>query len=197
MSQEKQPLNSNQITSLHLYDLAHSNPVSHELSQSYSLLFERHSLTKQINLPPLLIHKFCTGCGNLLIPGLTVSIRMKYPKKDKTNKTGESVSLQHEPGTRRLRYRCALCRYTTYDDSLIQEKSKKKKEQEETEKVEFKAEWTPDHTNQVKQTGSSSKNVKSKDRAKKRKLNSLSNLLSQKKKQKPDSNSLNLMDFLK
>ncbi|EGW32029.1 uncharacterized protein SPAPADRAFT_55584 [Spathaspora passalidarum NRRL Y-27907] len=181
MSQEK-PLNPNQITSLHLYDLAHSNAIS-PLSQNYSVLFERHNLIKQINLPPLLTYKFCQGCGNLWIPGLTVSIRIAYPKKKK----GENV------GKRRLRYRCTVCRHTSYDDSLIQEKNKKV-EEPVGEKVEFKAEWTPDHTNQVKQP--SVKNVKSKDRAKKRKLN-LSSLLSEKKKQKTETKSLNLMDFLK
>ena len=108
-------------------------------------------------------------CGNLFIPGLTVSVRVVYTKQK----------------IRKLRTRCLACRHSVFDDGLIQK-------QEKVEPIVKPA--VVQSTNEE----NNANNSKSKER-RKRKMNSLSNLLQDKKKKTEESklNSLDLMEFLK
>lgn len=82
-------LNSSQISTLHLYDLAHSTRVS-ALTKLYTELFTCNIDSKQLNLPVTLDYKICTKCGILLIPGINMKLRVRYHRsKNKRTNIGQ------------------------------------------------------------------------------------------------------------
>lgn len=166
----KKPLNQSESKLIHLYNLAHSK-IDSPFSKLYSLLYHKQEEQQTQTLPDSVLKKFCLKCGNLFIPGLTVSIRVVYTKQK----------------IRKLRTRCLACRHSVFDDGLIQK-------QEKVEPIVKPA--VVQSTNEE----NNANNSKSKERRKKRKMNSLSNLLQDKKKKKTEEsklNSLDLMEFLK
>lgn len=171
-------MNSNQVTAIHLYNLAHGvngNP----LSKQYSLSFEQFINLKSINLPPQLDDKFCNNCGQPNIPGLTTRSRIVYGKKKRGFKTT-----------------CLVCKGKNVDYSISQQRVK-------VEDIKpFVAEWPQNKPKIDDNTTNVNKETnKSKERKKKRKQNNLANLLDIKKKQKASEakrlGSLNLMEFMK
>ena len=220
---DPESLTPNQITNLHLFDLAHKIPAN-PLNKHYSLTFNTQAIDEEINLPTtsLITHRFCRNCGTIWIPGLTISIRIIYKKKKSKNqsKVTEGTPTQlswdtedspKKPAIRKLQYKCLKCKFKQFDESLIQVPTKRptpisSAPSRSATPLDFKATWAPGNTNQVsvstKKSTDSDKgtNSKSKDRIKKRKQNNLSALLEQKKKQKKHDagglNSLNLMEFM-
>ncbi|KAK6463787.1 hypothetical protein DFJ63DRAFT_335302 [Scheffersomyces coipomensis] len=206
-------LTANQITSLHLYDLAHAVPLN-PLSKQYSLLFHKFNQEKSINLPnnPNITHRICNSCGGVLIHGLTLSIRIKHGKVNKRKKKRLSKVDASDSNTktakRFMELKCLQCNHKEYNRDLIQPKQKEISQVSEpvetnplvgisssavtaltfsrSQSPSFKAEWTPKSTNQVRSNSDkdNNSNSKSKERSKKRKQNNLSNLLQQKKQQK-------------
>ena len=147
-------LDANQLRSRHLYNLIHATSTS-PLNKLYSLQFDKvnningittgtTTTTTNNNTPKtpqssnssLLSHKICNACGVLLIPGLNVSIRIKYGNgKNKKNKKGkkskgtisdegkaEGVSDRRQVTsnryTRKLRFKCLGCGDKTYESLL-------------------------------------------------------------------------------
>lgn len=218
MSSVKQTLlNQNQLTALHLYDVAHCLPLN-PLNKQYSLNFLDFLVEKSINLPPnpTVTHKFCRNCGVILIPGLTLSLRIVFRKKTKLKKSKESVIRANSSEDfklkpiRKLRYRCLQCRNLEYDDSLIQRNEKRLSRLEAKESSNeimignsnsvsnsntpepFRAEWSPlTNTNEV------SKDIKVKSNNNNSKRNSdnitKSNSKSKERSKKRKQNSLSSM----
>ena len=77
-------------------------------SKLYSLLYHKQEEQQTQTLPDSVLKKFCLKCGNLFIPGLTVSVRVVYTKQK----------------IRKLRTRCLACRHSVFDDGLIQKQEK-------------------------------------------------------------------------
>ncbi|KAI5967932.1 hypothetical protein CANMA_002700 [Candida margitis] len=130
-------LDANQLRSRHLYNLIHSTstPSTSPLNKLYSLQFDKVNNINGITPPPLVDHKICHECGLLLIPGLNVSIRIKYTNNNKRNKNkirinegadgsgGDASDVAfkgkgHAGNSRRLRYKCLSCGYKTYEPLL-------------------------------------------------------------------------------
>lgn len=86
-------LKPTEVTTLHLYDLAHSIPPS-PLTQLYTSFFSNNIAEKSLNLPTSLDYKICTNCGMLLLPGLTMKLRVKYPKKNKSRHLKASTKIK-------------------------------------------------------------------------------------------------------
>lgn len=172
VSVPKKPLNQSESKLIHLFNLAHSK-IDSPFSKLYSLLYHKQEEQQTQTLPDPILKKFCLNCGGLLIPGLTVSIRVVYTKQK----------------IRKLRTRCLACRHSIFDDGLIQKQEKV----EPVVKPVVVQSTKEDNNHNIT-------NLKSKERRKKRKMNNLSNLLQDKKKKKTEEsklNSLNLMEFLK
>jgi ribonuclease MRP protein subunit SNM1 len=189
-------LRPNQITSLHLYELVHSAPLN-PLTHKYTKTLTSYNDEKSINLPPSLDYKICNNCGNLLIPGLNMSIKIVFPKvkKNETKKVhAKTINVITQPKSdsddipdstkRYLQIKCSKCKHKTRDYSLKNYKVKPST---------FKAEWTPEPKENDKVT----KPNRAKERSKKRKKNSLTAMLENKQKDSNKGlNSLNLMDLL-
>ena len=105
--QYPKPLNQSESKLIHLYNLAHSK-IDSPFSKLYSLLYHKQEEQQTQTLPDSVLKKFCLKCGNLFIPGLTVSIRVVYTKQK----------------IRKLRTRCLACRHSVFDDGLIQKQEK-------------------------------------------------------------------------
>ena len=105
--QFQKPLNQSESKLIHLYNLAHSK-IDSPFSKLYSLLYHKQEEQQTQTLPDSVLKKFCLKCGNLFIPGLTVSIRVVYTKQK----------------IRKLRTRCLACRHSVFDDGLIQKQEK-------------------------------------------------------------------------
>lgn len=83
-------LNASQINTLHLYDLVHSIAPS-PLTKLYTELFTNNIDAKSMNLPVTVDYKICLQCGTLLIPGFSMRLRIKYPKKRRPRQNMDSV----------------------------------------------------------------------------------------------------------
>lgn len=162
-------------------NLAHAKPYS-AFNRLYSVKFNSTLLNNQIDptTHAKTINKFCSKCGLMWIPGLTVSIRIAYKKRKKKSRV--------------LEYKCGQCQNVMEDQSLIQHR--------------------PDlHTNRTMSTSTRSAKLHDeslqdiasvgniKNGSKKRRLNTLSNMLAQKKQRDQGASqgigSLSLQEFLK
>ncbi|RCK65217.1 Ribonuclease MRP protein subunit SNM1 [Candida viswanathii] len=165
-------LNQSELKLLHYYNLSHA-AAGTLVGKIYSALFAKEQKSSKYSFPPVLSQKFCLHCGSLLIPGISVSIRIV---------DNEKVDDGETPG-KRLRLSCLSCDNEQYEDDISPEKEIVKP--------------TVGQTDGPAKAG----NSKAKERTKKRKMNNnLSNLLHEKKKQKNEqskANSLSLMEFLK
>lgn len=154
--------------SIHLYNLSHLAPLN-PVNSYYNNEFLKHSLDNSLNQSPLVLGKFCSKCSSLLIPGLTVHIKILYRKKDKKTSKVIKVKLKNDVPGRRLQYKCLNCRFKSIDETLVQESRKVQ------ERIVLDAPKT------------------------KRKKNTLSSMLEKKKKLKDGKSgfgSMNLMEFM-
>lgn len=167
-------LNQSELKLLHYYNISHA-AAGTPVGKIYSSLFQKEQKQSKYSFPPVLSQKFCLECGDLLVPGISVSIKLEDSEpKDRDNKVLG----------KRLRFTCLSCQHDQFEEDIITEKEMVKPIVQES-------------VNPVEKPVKS----KAKERTKKRKMNNnLSNLLHQKKKQKEEQtklNSLNLMEFLK
>lgn len=189
-------MNNNQATALHLWNLVHSKPIS-PVTPMLSTKLTRFLSEKHINLPPSVNRRVCIHCGVVSIPGLTTLVSIRYGSKKGINIVKHRMKTKKK-ATRSLVYSCLMChKHDNIDESLINESVPIKEPIANTATSTttpplFKAKWTP--------PGKVETNSKSRERQKKRKQNSLTNLLANKKKNEKDKdriNSLNLMEFMK
>ncbi|KAK6200061.1 uncharacterized protein RJT21DRAFT_5179 [Scheffersomyces amazonensis] len=169
------PLTANQITSLHLYELALAVPFN-PLSRQYSLLFHKFNNEKSINLPanPTITQRFCVNCGGVLVHGITLSVRIKYhnKKKKKVNSIKDTNDDNLLKSRRYLQFKCLHCKHITKDKTLIEYNPKQEQDSKTKSSLDipiiksispspvatsksqspngFKAQWTPNNNNQVK-----------------------------------------------
>lgn len=94
-------LESYQSESIHLFGVVHAATAS-ELSQQYLRIWAEHNSTNNVIYPLSLNLKTCDQCGVLLVPGLNVTIRIRFKKK------------------RTLQVRCRNCRHMIIDESVCQ-----------------------------------------------------------------------------
>lgn len=181
-------LTNNQITSLHLLNLSHTVPLN-PLNRIYKDTFDNFTREKCISLPINYIEEtFCGKCGQVFIPGITMSIRIKYPKKKGSTNQRNRI----------LRHSCLGCNHKS--DHVLPMLSSHIAASP-SPNVDITPKVKSDNTGGFKATWPKRETMKSKERLKKRKQNSLSNLLALKKKEKENEskqvNSLNLMEFMK
>lgn len=169
----------------HKYNLIHLLPTLNkpELSGLYLKSFLNATKRYQIKLPSLIEEpdsKFCGSCGCVRIPHYNTQL--------------STVEAQEgEISTRKLRYRCLHCQHEAQFQLEVSTINKVVEQKPLDEK--FTATWP----RQDKATDKVEKKNSSKSRAKKRKMNSLSNLLSKKNEEKEKRNlsSLSLESFMR
>lgn len=192
--QREKFLNTN-IT--HKYDLLHFLPTigQPQLAGLYLKSFYNGIKRNRLQLPNSMISddsKFCSYCGSVYIAGFNMKMRLR------------EETTAHNQSTSKLCYECLHCGHTK--EFLIEQKSEK---EPIPAKSEFVAVWPTSDTTKmeastagfevVRDKDKVKKKSSAKDRAKKRKMNSLSNMLSikkQKEENKKSKLSLSLMDFM-
>lgn len=162
------------------YNLIHLLPTLNapELSGLYLKSFLNATKRYQLQLPSLIEEsdsKFCGSCGCVRIP-----------------KFNTEISIIEDSQARTLRYACLQCKHVANFPLELPSKDADLGQNSASEK--FTATW-PRKNPAADKVG---KNSNSKARAKKRKMNSLSNLLSKKneEKEKRTSSSLSLESFM-
>lgn len=180
-------MNSNQASALHLWNLIHAKPISPS-TPAVSLKLTRFLSEKQINLPPSVSHRVCPHCGIVSVPGLTMLSSIVYGTKGGVNQINYRKK-KNIRAARSLVYTCLGCdKRETIEANLVNESAPAI----ESTTPPFTAKWTS--------PAKIDTNAKSRERQKKRKQNSLTSLLANKKKndqEKDRLNSLNLMEFMK
>lgn len=154
-----------------------------ELAGAYVKNFFNAAKRYRLALPDSIVEdegKFCQKCGTVRVVNHNTSMELLREEKD-----GVIV--------RKLRYVCYHCNQECV--TKVDEFEKEPPQSSEKSSL-FVAEWPKKSKDTV---DSSNKNMSAKERAKKRKQSTLSNLLSAKKEQNERKNktSLSLMDFMK
>lgn len=171
------------------YNLIHLLPTLDvpELSGLYLKSFLNATKRYQLQLPPVISDsssKFCGSCGTVRIPLRNTKMSIA----ENSNETKVEC-------TRTLQYKCLSCKYT--ESFPLKQSAHQRIEPGSQAKDRFVATW-PQRKQPEKERNMVEKKSSAKERAKKRKLNSLSNLLSRKKdeKKKQASPSLSLESFM-
>ncbi|KAI5956499.1 SNM1 [Candida jiufengensis] len=104
-------LSQDQLKSKHLYNLIHTIPQSNPISKIYSLQFDKLNSIKSLNVPSQIDNKICNKCGILLIPGLNMTIRIKFRKMKQTQRDNE---VENNMSNNKLKQKCLSCGNINY-----------------------------------------------------------------------------------
>lgn len=169
----------------HKYNLIHhiQRIAEPELSGLYVKNFFNCSKRYRLILPEVMTRnniKFCGSCGCIRVPGYNLIMDLIREKEGETE-------------IRTLRY---LCKHCEHEEKIMVDKTTLASTSSEQNSPKFIATWKKPSTNEVTKVN---KNTNAKERAKKRKQSTLSNLLAAKKEKEDNKNkmSLSLMDFMK
>lgn len=184
-------LSHSQLTAVHLLNLSHSVPLN-PLNKVYKKKFEDFTENKELEIPSSYFSfNTCKHCGGFLIPGLTVSIRVVFKPRKK-------IARNRGFRQRSLCYKCLRCKKSfAHVLNLLTGEHRKQKEDEGKEQKNLHV--NRDKIDEVDKIEGKEEG-KSKAKSKRKKQNSLSYMLSEKKKatehEKKMQSSLNLMEFM-